>query len=87
MDYQIIVQELNFLEVKTRRTADDAESMFPGLDYDSVLHFSNALATHIMAAWPCGSPLERIRGPSNLNSPSYFSKCFQKQFGIMPKDF
>jgi AraC-like DNA-binding protein len=22
-----------------------------------------------------------------FNSPSYFSKCFQKQFGVLPKDF
>ena len=22
-----------------------------------------------------------------FNSPSYFAKCFQKQFGILPKDF
>ncbi|MEF9924771.1 MAG: AraC family transcriptional regulator, partial [Muribaculaceae bacterium] len=22
-----------------------------------------------------------------FNSPSYFSKCFQKQFGTLPKDF
>jgi AraC-like DNA-binding protein len=22
-----------------------------------------------------------------FNSPSYFSKCFQQQFGILPKDF
>lgn len=22
-----------------------------------------------------------------FNSPSYFSRCFQKQFGVLPKDF
>ena len=22
-----------------------------------------------------------------FNSPSYFAKCFQKQFGVLPKDF
>ena len=22
-----------------------------------------------------------------FNTPSYFTKCFQKQFGILPKDF
>ena len=22
-----------------------------------------------------------------FNSPSYFSKCFQQQFGVLPKDF
>jgi AraC-like DNA-binding protein len=22
-----------------------------------------------------------------FNSPSYFAKCFQQQFGILPKDF
>lgn len=22
-----------------------------------------------------------------FNTPSYFAKCFQKQFGMLPKDF
>lgn len=22
-----------------------------------------------------------------FNSPSYFAKCFQQQFGVLPKDF
>jgi AraC-like DNA-binding protein len=22
-----------------------------------------------------------------FNSPSYFAKCFQNQFGVLPKDF
>ena len=22
-----------------------------------------------------------------FNTPSYFAKCFQKQFGVLPKDF
>ncbi len=31
--------------------------------------------------------ISEIAFESGFNSPSYFSKCFQKRFGILPSDF
>ena len=43
------------------------------------------MAAQLLREWE--SRINEICYMVGFNSPSYFSKCFQKQFGVSPKDF
>ena len=69
------------------KTAEDVKALLEDLcTYTETEQMAQrAKAAQLLKEGEC--KINEVCYMTGFNTPSYFTKCFQKQFGILPKDF